>query len=334
MIYTITPNPALDIGGSVDQLIPDEKNYVSDETRSAGGNGINAARIAHQLRARVIAVGFLGGSTGDEIKRLLVRENIKHHFVQTVGSTRINLTISNRNAHSQTRLSFPGPNVKRSEVTTLQRFCSRLKQNSIVVMGGSLPKGVSPKDIGVLVERLRLRGHLCIVDMPGPCLKSIISSRPFFIKPNLREFQELVGTDVKSVRSVLPIARRLAETVSLVCVSSVEGGALLVTKNKAWFGKTPEVKVRSTVGAGDSMVGAMSAELWHNKIQNIEPENIDVFLDENGSEILRCGLAAACATLVKPGMVMGDRRSILRYRPLINIQELAASNRGRKNGKK
>ena len=53
MIYTITPNPALDIGGSVEQLITDEKNYVFDEIRSAGGNGINAARVAHHLREKV-----------------------------------------------------------------------------------------------------------------------------------------------------------------------------------------------------------------------------------------------------------------------------------------
>ena len=34
MIYMITPNPALDIGGTVDRLIADEKNYVFDEIRS------------------------------------------------------------------------------------------------------------------------------------------------------------------------------------------------------------------------------------------------------------------------------------------------------------
>ena len=119
MIYLITPNPALDISGTVDQLIADEKNYVTDEIRSAGGNGINAARIAHRLGAKVIASGFLGGPTGDEIKNLLDKENIKHHFVKTVGNTRINLTISNHNTHSQTRLSFPGANIKFNELTTL-----------------------------------------------------------------------------------------------------------------------------------------------------------------------------------------------------------------------
>ncbi len=330
----ITPNPALDISGTVDQLIADEKNYVFDEIRSAGGNGINAARIAHRLGVKVIATGFMGGSTGNEIKKLLDRENIKHDFVETIGNTRINLTVSNRNTDSQTRLSFPGSNIKRSEWRALQQFCDNFKKQAIVVIGGSLPKGVSPKVIGLLIKKLRAKGHFCIVDMPGLCLKSIISSRPSFIKPNLREFQELVGKNVQSVRAILPLAKRLSETVSLVCVSSVEGGALLATKDKAWFGKIPKIKVRSTVGAGDSMVGAMSAALWHNKVQNMETGNIEIFLDEKGDHLLRWGLAAACATLANPGLIMGDRRSILKYYPMIDIKETHVSKRRKKNEKK
>src|SRR5690242_15734995 len=71
MIYTITPNPALDLGGVVDRLVPNEKSYVQDETRFPGGNAINAARIIKKLGQPVIASGFLGGGTGDEIEKLL-----------------------------------------------------------------------------------------------------------------------------------------------------------------------------------------------------------------------------------------------------------------------
>ena len=334
MIYTITPNPALDIGGTVDQLIADEKNYVLGETRSAGGNGINAARIAHRLGAKVTASGFLGGPTGNEIEKLLDGQNVTHHFVRTVGNTRINLTISNHKTYSQTRLSFPGPEIKRAEFRKLQQFCDGFNPSSIVLIGGSLPKGIDARDIGLLVEKLKKRGHFCIVDMPGPHLKTIISCRPHLIKPNLREFQELVGKNVQSIRTVLPFARRLSKSISLVCVSSVEGGALLVTKNKAWFGTIPKVKVRSTVGAGDSMVGAMAAALENYKIQKTNKKNIDMFLEENGSELLRWGLAAACATLVEQGMILGDKKSILKYHPLIKIKEISEYKQRKSNGKK
>ncbi|MBK7963051.1 MAG: hypothetical protein IPK04_18770 [Bdellovibrionales bacterium] len=154
------------------------------------------------------------------------------------------------------------------------------------------------------------------------------------IKPNLREFQELVGKNVQSIRTVLPFARRLSKSISLVCVSSVEGGALLVTKNKAWFGRIPKVKVRSTVGAGDSMVGAMAAALESYKIQKTNKESIDTFLEENGSELLRWGLAAACATLVEQGMILGDKKSILKYRPMIEIREIFEYKQRKSNEKR
>jgi 1-phosphofructokinase family hexose kinase len=322
MIYTITPNPALDLGGKVDKIIADEKNYIYDEIRSAGGNGLNAARIARQLNIKVIATGFIGGATGEEIKNLLDLEKIKHNFVQIKNNTRINLTISNLNTNSQTRLSFPGAVIRREEFRGLKEICNKFLPQSIIVLGGSLPKGVTSKDIGLLVHKFREKGHFCIVDMPGPVMKDIISFCPSFIKPNLYEFQELTCSKVEDICGALPLARQLTEVIPLICVSSLEGGALLVTKKRAWFGKIPKVKVKSSVGAGDSMVGAISAILWKEKVQKTTPEKIDIFLDENGAKILQWALAAACATLVKPGITMSDRDSILKYYPKINIKQI------------
>ena len=75
-IYTLTPNPALDLWGHVAQITPNEKNYVFAERRDPGGNGINAARVIHRLGGRVTALGFLGGSVGAEIERLLDHEGV------------------------------------------------------------------------------------------------------------------------------------------------------------------------------------------------------------------------------------------------------------------
>ena len=129
------------------------------------------------------------------------------------------------------------------------------------MMGGSLPPGIKASDVSHLVGLLNTKGIPCMVDMPGKILAQVISSKPLFIKPNLVEFQELVGRKVKSIKSILPLVRKLNNSVPLICVSSVEGGAILVTKDEAWYGRIPKVKVLSSVGAGDSMVGAMAAAI-------------------------------------------------------------------------
>lgn len=310
-IYTLTLNPALDISGTVEELIPDEKSYVSNEIHTPGGNGINAAIIAHRLKAPVVATGFLGGANGEEVALLLDEEGLKHKFLPIEGRTRMNLTVSNCKTHKQTRLSFTGPKIKRTELKSLESFLCNLEGEDLVLIGGSLPPGVSTQFVNLLVKRLSKRGVKCLVDMPGKSLKEITSSRPYFIKPNLIEFQELIGKKEETIANILPLVRKLNKDVPLVCVSSVEGGAILVNEEEAWFGKLPKVKIRSTVGAGDSMVGAIAAQLSRNLKTPLE-------------ELLRYGLAAACATLTEEGMVLGSGDSIENYRSQILISQIVS----------
>ncbi len=309
MIHTITLNPALDISGTVDKLVPDEKSYVYDEIQTPGGNGINAAIIAHRLGAPVSATGFLGGANGDEIKRLLNEEHVPHRFISISGNTRMNLTVTNSRTHRQTRLSFPGPRIKSNELKSLIKLVSGFKKTDLVIIGGSLPPGIEASDVSQLVRLINKKGISCMVDMPGKILAQVVSSKPLFIKPNLVEFQELLGRNVKSIKSILPLVRKLNNSVPLVCVSSVEGGAILVTKDEAWYGRIPKVKVLSSVGAGDSMVGAIAAAIEQNRNTSIK-------------DLLQSGLAASCATLTEEGMVLGSKKSILKYRPQIYLKEV------------
>ena len=309
MIYTVTFNPALDVGGTVEEIIPNEKSYVFDEIHHPGGNGINAAIIIHRLGSDVKATGFLGGTNGAEIKRLLDEEKLKSSFIKISGNTRMNITVSSRKTHKQTRLSFAGPKIKVDEFKKLCSFLNKIKKNDLVLIGGSLPPGITSQHIKKIVKDLKNKKILCIVDMPGKILSEIISAKPYFIKPNLIEFQELVGKKVKSINTILPIVRQLNELVPLICVSSVDGGAILVTKDEAWFGKIPKVKILSTVGAGDSMVGAMATKLAANKDVQVE-------------ELLRLGLAASCATLTNEGMVLGSKQMITKYLSRILIKRI------------
>lgn len=309
MIYTVTFNPALDIGGSVDQIIPNEKTYVTQEIHHPGGNGINAAIIINRLSTDVIATGFLGGTNGAEIERLLKEEKITQHFVKISGNTRMNLTVSNLKTHKQTRLSFPGPEIKPDELKKLIFFLNKLRPNDMVLLGGSLPPGINPSDVSKIIKNLSRKNILCLVDMPGKILSEIVSAKPYFIKPNLIEFQELIGKKVKSIKSILPLVRKLNELVPLICISSVNGGAILVTKDEAWFGKLPKVTILSSVGAGDSMVGAIAAQL------GVEPNS-------TVDDLLRQGLAAACATLINDGMTLGTSQMIKKYRSKILIKKI------------
>jgi 1-phosphofructokinase family hexose kinase len=305
MIYTVTLNPALDVSGKVDELIPDEKSYVFEEVITPGGNGINAGIIAQRLGAKVTACGFLGGSNGIEIKRLLKATKLHEKFINIQGKTRMNLTVSNLKTHKQTRLSFPGPKIRAQEMKSLEAQLLKTKKTDLIVIGGSLPPNLKPTALAGLIKKLKTKGQKVLVDIPGKPLKAALKARPDFIKPNLVEFQDLVGEKVSTMGEILPLVRKL--NLPLVCVSSVEGGAILVSKEEAWFGKIPPVKIVSTVGAGDSMVGAISYGLT----QGCSLE-----------ELLRWGLASACATLTETGLTLGSPKNIKKYYPQIIMRKL------------
>ena len=322
-IYTFTLNPALDLSGTVRKIVPNEKNYVLNELRFPGGNGINAARTIHKLGFPVIASGFLGGGIGNEIRHLLTLEGIKHQFIEIKDDTRINVTVSILKSHLQTRLSFPGPQVKKNEIRLLLNFISKIKPPALLLIGGSRPHGFSTLNLAHIIRFCETHGIYIIVDSPSNVLKEVLEKKLLLIKPNLSEFQELVHKKIHSIESVIAEAKKLTNKIQFICVSSVEDGAVLVSSQGVWFGKIPKVKVKSTVGAGDSMVGAMVSFLWKSKIQSMNSAQIENFKHTSSSEMLKWGLAAACATLVRPGTAQGEAKDIRKFYEQISVRILS-----------
>jgi 1-phosphofructokinase family hexose kinase len=315
MIYAVTPNPALDIGGVVEQIIPNEKNYVHSETRSAGGNAVNVARLLTRFGLPTRATGFLGGGVGREITALLEQEGVKHHFVKIEHDTRVNVTVSNARTHQQTRLSFAGPKIKVQEIRSLERLLSSSRV-TMVILGGSLPPGFRTSHAMRLIRRAQSRQIPVIVDCPGNILRHLRLDGVLLIKPNLVELQELIGRKVEAMPSIARAAQELAKKVRFVCVSSVHGGALLASRNSVWFGAPPSIKIKSSVGAGDSMVAAMAAELWRNEFGSTIPD------DEMMPKLIRHGLAAAAATLSAPGTNLGSLREIRKHLGGVAVRKL------------
>lgn len=313
MIYTITPNPALDLGGIVDAIIPNEKTYVQNETRFPGGNAINAARIITRLQVPAIASGFLGGAIGNEIKQLLDAEKVYHHFIPIRGNTRINITLSNLKSHFQTRISFPGPHILPKEIKELEKWLTRIPTPSLFIIGGSLPLGFEIKNLRKLIQIITMNRFPCVVDMPGHCMQPLIDLPLFLIKPNLIEFQQLIGKSVNSLSQVVREAQVKLSHIPYICVSSVEGGAVLLTQKEIVFGKIPKIKIQSTVGAGDSMVGAICARLWklRMKLNSLSAE-----------DLLRWGLAASAATLAETGTTLGSKKAILGFLKQIEVTRI------------
>jgi 1-phosphofructokinase family hexose kinase len=314
-VYTLTPNPALDLSGHVSQLIPNEKNYVFDARRDPGGNGINAARIASRLGARPVALGFLGGPAGEEIRILLNKERVLTQFSAIAGQTRTNVTVTNEQTHQQTRLTFPGPRVSRKELAMLWRELDRLAGPGFFILGGSTPEGCG-KDFHARVgSQASRRGLAVVVDVPAKYIEPTIRGfRPYMIKPNQTELEEWYGEKLRNDRELLRAARELAKHVDVVCLSLADRGAMLVSGRGAWFGTSPKIRARGTVGAGDSMVGAMTAYLAREKTRAPRPDQL--------AQMLRWGVAAGAATAEASGTALARPSEIRRLLRRVKVRHL------------
>lgn len=329
-IYTLTPNPALDLSGNVQRLVPNEKNYVKDERRDPGGNGINAARIATRLGAKTLALGYLGGATGEEIKMLLKKEKVATRFTPIHGHTRVNVTVSNQETHQQTRLTFPGPEITQAELKALLKEIRSLKAPGIFILGGSLPKGCPDSFHAQVTKAAYKQGLGVIVDVPAKWIESILELEdvtPLMLKPNQTELEEWYGIPLKTDDQIAIAAMEMAQKVSIVCVSLADRGAILAACDRAWFAEAPKVQAKGTVGAGDSMVGAMAARLIRSGVTRADQFGLAACTSSDEippilAEMLQWGLAAGAATAQVSGTSLAQADAIRKLTGKVKIRSL------------
>ena len=312
-IYTLTPNPALDLSGHVSRIVPNEKNYVTRARLDPGGNAINAARIAKRLGASPLLLGFAGGGTGTQLRALLSKEGLRHQFTAIREATRTNVTVTNDQDHEQTRLTFPGPKVSPKEIRSLRASIARFKAPGIFVLGGSAPNDCSHRFYPDLIASASKHALGVIVDVPSVYLKTILNARSvkfLLLKPNQTELEELLGRKFRSDKAIADAALKLTEKSAIVCVSLANRGAVFAANGETWFARAPRVKARGTVGAGDSMVGAMATRLAHWGLSH--PDLFGHATTEKLLDIFRWGLAAGAATATTEGTKLGELALIRR----------------------
>ena len=78
-ILTVTLNPVLDYAAQMPQFSLGKDFYLPKFTVSAGGKGINVSRALKNLGLDSLATGFVGGATGDLIKKMLTKEIGRAH---------------------------------------------------------------------------------------------------------------------------------------------------------------------------------------------------------------------------------------------------------------
>ena len=300
MIFTVTLNPAVDLYLSVSRLTVEDVNRVLWFRRDPGGKGINVSRVIRELGGKSIAFCLLGGTTGEEIFRHLNAKGIWVERIPIKGITRTNITIKEERTGRIIKLNEKGPPlIQRQLRICLSRLERLVQKGDYVALCGSLPPGAPLETYALFIRRLRARGAKVLLDTDGEPFRQGLRETPSFIKPNLFEFSRLVRGPLRSRRERLSACRRfLRMGMEGILLSMGKEGALLVSREGSWFSKTPSVRVDSTIGAGDSLVGGFLLGLSRGK---------------NLVESLRLGMACGTAAVVTPATELCHKEDVQKF---------------------
>src|SRR5690606_19160042 len=138
-------------------------------------------------------------------------------------------------------------------------------EDGIVVFSGSIPKNVGKDIYGRWIEKVKAKGIKTILDADGELLRKGIEAGPYLIKPNVHELEMLYDKKFETMEEAIQFAKGLLKYgIEIIALSMGGDGCAFITKDKTYFAKAIPVEVKSTVGAGDSMVAALAYAIQKN----------------------------------------------------------------------
>jgi 1-phosphofructokinase len=307
MIYTCTITPSLDYTTYLPELRLGELNRTSDVFYYPGGKGINVSRVLGRLGTKSIALGYIGGFTGQYITDFLKEEGILTDFIRTEDITRINVKVK---AAEESELNGPGPSINELQQQELLEKVQAMTSGDWFVLAGSLTDTIPSSFFEELAAICEKNNVKFVLDTSGSALIDLIHTKPFLVKPNIEELGELFNVEISTKEEAFHYAQKLVgKGIQHVVVSMGGEGALLVTKDLALLAVAPKGLVVNTVGAGDSLVAGFLASFTK---------------DENATEAFRYGVASGSATAFSSDLCeKNDVDQLLKH---ITIRSLAGGN--------
>ncbi|WP_312571585.1 1-phosphofructokinase [Stutzerimonas balearica] len=256
-VLTVTLNPALDLTLQLPALRLGEVNRSDNLQVHAAGKGLNVAQVLADLGHQLTVTGFLGEANAQPFEQLFAARGFADEFVRVAGETRSNIKLAEADGRI-TDINGPGLEVGAAQRDELLARLERLVPgHELVVVAGSLPRGVELPWFVELLQRLARLGARVALDTSGAALREGLALSPWLIKPNEEELAQARGLDPADAQVLADEARRLNARIEHVVMSQGAAGVSWFSPAAAWHAQPPKVRVVSTVGAGDSLLAGM-----------------------------------------------------------------------------
>ena len=304
MYYTITLNPAVDMLTKASNFSLGKLNRTQEAKYVVGGKGINISILLNNIGKKTKVLGFVAGFTGYFIKSELDKLDIEHDFVETLGTTRINMKLT---TDTETEINGQSSAVTAENITEFFAKLDVLTIEDVVFLSGNVIAGMELEDFKKIAAKVAGKGATLVVDSNKDLVLDTLQYKPFVVKPNEFELGEMFGITLNGLEEILVYARKLQERgAQNVLVSRGAKGAILLTENDEVLEvNVAEGKIVSTVAAGDSMLAMFVAKYNETK---------------DYAEALKYASAAGGATSFSVGV--GGKELIEELLPQIEVKKL------------
>ena len=284
-------NPAVDIGYELPQLIADRKVQADKTAYHPGGNGINVALALTKLGVSIYCCSVIGGESGDLLLRLLGDAlGSNHKIFRVAGETRLNATLLQKHPPTQYEVASQGPEIPAKVLSDLDECFLAGCASGYGILTGSIPPGVPDDHYQRLVERIQGQGGRAVVDAHGDLLQKAIEAQPYLVRVNNYVLEMTTRQRLDDIEAVARAARELQQRgIGKLCVSLGARGAVLLDEANSYHCTAPRVRVLSTVGCGDALLGGLIAA----DLRGDQP-----------TEMLRLGVICGSATAAHPGTLL------------------------------
>ena len=288
MILTVTLNPAIDRNVTTDRLVFEDRGYILSTSETAGGRGINAARVIHSFGGETLAIAPVGGKTGERLECFLKKLEFPVEVVPIENPVRTNLTLSDEQGLT-IKLNEKGPELKAEELSQIEEVvAARLDGATWLMLCGSLPPGVPVRYYQRLIRLAQQRGVKVLLDTDGDALRYGTEASPTVVCPNQFEAENLLGTALITRSQWIDAVDRIRQMgPENVVLSLSSEGAVAAYDDSIVLATPPAVDAVCPIGAGDALAAAFT---WA--------------LDKTGDfeDALRWGVAGGTASAMLPGI--------------------------------
>ncbi len=305
---TLTLNPAWDCTLRVaETLTVGQVHGVVEEVVTAGGKGINVAKMLLVNDRPVLAAGILGDTDRGRFDADLAALGMTPCFMTVPGAVRTNLMITG--ADGEMKVNRPGfPELVFDEARLTAYLRELVTDDRVLILSGSLPVRYPADTYHRLIGLIRRWGGTSVLDAAGEALIQGVAGGPDVVKPNRQELEHWVGRSLATDAEMARTIRRLSLRYAALIVSDGPRGAWFAAAGELWRGNSPDVTVIDTTGAGDSMLGQFCADFFPHR--------------QLTETVAARALAAGAAAVEQPGTPILSRSRVLALAQQVHVTKV------------